>query len=199
MPVMDGIEATQIIRKEISKDVPIIALTANAVTGEKQKCIAAGMNDFLVKPFEEEELIQVIAKWLGINNIFDHPVNKKEIENTNAPLFSIESLVSISRGKKEFITKMLTIFVKEVALSLNSIREAEKNSDIQKIRSVAHRIKPSLNNMGVVSVKNEILKLEFLGDSAEDLNYLPQIINKVEFVLNEVIKQVNALIVSEAY
>ncbi|HUP13260.1 MAG TPA: response regulator, partial [Niastella sp.] len=65
MPVMDGLEATRLIRNELHSTIPIIALTANAVKGEMEKCIQAGMNDYLSKPFEEEDLIRLIAKWLG--------------------------------------------------------------------------------------------------------------------------------------
>lgn len=199
MPVMDGVEATQIIRNEISKNIPIIALTANAVVGEKQKCLDAGMNDFLIKPFEEEELVHVMAKWLGIEHTYNEQRNKKEQEEMNAPLYNIQNLLNVSRGKKEFVGKMLNIFIKEASLSLESIRDAEKNGDIAKISSTAHKIKPSLNNLGIHSIQDEILKLEGLVRFPGDINYLPEIINRVELVLQEVISQINELILTEAY
>ena len=65
MPVMSGLEASQRIRNEISADLPIIALTANAIRGENDKCIAAGMNDYLSKPFEESALIKMISGCLA--------------------------------------------------------------------------------------------------------------------------------------
>jgi PAS domain S-box-containing protein len=64
MPMMDGITATKIIRSEISGDIPIIALTANALRSELDHCIAAGMNDFVTKPFDETTLIRVLLKYL---------------------------------------------------------------------------------------------------------------------------------------
>lgn len=67
MPVMDGLEATRIIRNGINTLVPIIALTANAIKGESEKCYAAGMNDFISKPFEENQLVAMMAKWLVKN------------------------------------------------------------------------------------------------------------------------------------
>lgn len=63
MPVMDGLTATKIIRNQISTEIPIIALTANALKGEQDKCMAAGMNDFITKPFDESKLLQVILKY----------------------------------------------------------------------------------------------------------------------------------------
>ena len=65
MPIMDGREATRIIRREHDKKIPIIALTANAIKGEMDLCLAAGMNDYVSKPFEEDDLIKKICFWLG--------------------------------------------------------------------------------------------------------------------------------------
>ena len=64
MPFMDGLEATRIIRKHLNNKVPIIALTANEIKKEKDRCVQAGMNDFLMKPFDEKELVSIINKWL---------------------------------------------------------------------------------------------------------------------------------------
>lgn len=198
MPVMDGLEAAQIIRKELSSSIPIIALTANAVMGEKQKCLEVGMNDFLIKPFEEEELVQMLAKWLGIKNVFNIKIEDRK-QHTQSQLFSIENLKNISRGNKEFITKMLNIFVKEISLALQEIRSGEQNNNIEKIRSTAHRIKPSLSNMAVDAIRDEILQLEVFDLSGKELILLPEIINKVEQVLTAIIEQVNNLIASGDY
>lgn len=67
MPEMDGFETTQKIRAHISdriKDIPIIALTANAMPGDKEKCLQVGMNDYLSKPLKKEMLAETLAKWL---------------------------------------------------------------------------------------------------------------------------------------
>jgi CheY-like chemotaxis protein len=63
MPAMDGYQATQYIRK-FNKDIPIIALTANAITGFREKCMECGMNDYISKPFKKEELFAIIEKYL---------------------------------------------------------------------------------------------------------------------------------------
>ncbi len=79
MPVMDGVEAIRLIRNDLHSTIPIIALTANAVKGEMEKCIQAGMNDYLSKPFEEEDLIRLIAKWLGRGFILVRPKQTKPV------------------------------------------------------------------------------------------------------------------------
>jgi CheY-like chemotaxis protein len=72
MPEMDGFEATSVIRDQNSKiinhDVPIIAMTANAMQGDREKCIQAGMNDYLAKPVKKDELAEILGKWLGTVN-----------------------------------------------------------------------------------------------------------------------------------
>jgi CheY-like chemotaxis protein len=69
MPEMDGYEATAIIRSKTSEtlnsEIPIVALTANAMEGDRDRCIAAGMNDYLSKPFNPEALVEILNKWLG--------------------------------------------------------------------------------------------------------------------------------------
>lgn len=70
MPVLNGYRASKIIRKELKLDIPIIALTANAMLGEKEKCLQFGMNDYLSKPFEEEQFLEIISTWIDkISNV----------------------------------------------------------------------------------------------------------------------------------
>lgn len=64
MPVSNGFDASIIIREKLKLDVPIIALTANVIKGEKEKCINVGMNDYLSKPFDEDQFLEIISKWL---------------------------------------------------------------------------------------------------------------------------------------
>lgn len=68
MPEMDGFQATQEIRKrETDQRIPIIALTANAMDEDREKCLAAGMDGFITKPFNKNVLVEIMAKWLGEN------------------------------------------------------------------------------------------------------------------------------------
>jgi len=62
MPVMDGLEATCIIRREIDRDIPIIAVTANALKGDDENCFAAGMNAYITKPYDEQVLIRTLLE-----------------------------------------------------------------------------------------------------------------------------------------
>ena len=64
MPEMDGLEATRQIRKKGFTAIPIIAMTANAMVGDREKCIAAGMNDYITKPIKREMVFKILEKWL---------------------------------------------------------------------------------------------------------------------------------------
>jgi CheY-like chemotaxis protein len=66
MPVLNGYQASEIIRQKLKLDMPIIALTASDTEEERQKCLEVGMNDYLSKPFNEEQLIQIICRWIVI-------------------------------------------------------------------------------------------------------------------------------------
>jgi PAS domain S-box-containing protein len=189
MPVMDGLEATRIIRKTLGKDLPIIALTAYALKDDNLKCLEVGMNDYLSKPFEENQLINVISKWLGKNEIIS--VQKMPEQNNNS-LYDLSMLYEIGQGDKVFVKKMLSLFSEQIPLSLTTIKEAYLVKDFSEIKTVAHRIKPSIDNMGIVSLKNEIRQIEKLAlenKESEELDNLIQYLCKtLDIVIEEIQK-----------
>jgi PAS domain S-box-containing protein len=142
MPIMDGIEATKRIRKHTN--VPIIALTANAIKGERDKCLAAGMDDYLSKPFEEEDLVGMLAKWLGVQTGTIAGV-QTTVPQTNG--YEIGQLRKIARGNEKLIAGLLQAFIAESQLAVKDINGAFENNDIKRMKAAAHRIKPSLNTL----------------------------------------------------
>ncbi|MBO9199587.1 MULTISPECIES: PAS domain S-box protein [Niastella] len=157
MPVMDGLEATHHIRQDLASNIPIIALTANAVKGEMEKCIQAGMNDYLSKPFEEEDLVRLIAKWLGRETHFG-PVKITAIDET--PLYDLCKLKQITRGDKKFILKMLQLFISETTIGIKNMETAFEQKDIKQVQFLAHRMKSSLNNLNISSAATLAEKIE---------------------------------------
>lgn len=157
MPVMDGLEATRIIRKDIQSNIPVIALTANAVKGEMEKCIQAGMNDYLSKPFEEEDLIRLIAKWLGRETHFGPA---KATVATDTPLYDLAKLKQITRGDEKFIVKMLQVFINETITGTANLERAFEEKDIKQVKFLAHRMKSSLSNLSIFSAAGIAEKIE---------------------------------------
>jgi PAS domain S-box-containing protein len=195
MPVMGGIEATQIIRKELKSTIPIIALTANAISGESEKCLKAGMNEFISKPFTDVELINKIAKLININP----KTNATEELNINSenkmdndlqtPLYSLHKLQAMSRGNDDFVKKLTELFKEETPKSITLLNEYLNSKDYERIKAIAHKIKPSINMMEMNSIKNEIQLIEDYAGELVNLEQLPELINKVTLVCNTVIKE----------
>jgi CheY-like chemotaxis protein/HPt (histidine-containing phosphotransfer) domain-containing protein/anti-sigma regulatory factor (Ser/Thr protein kinase) len=189
MPVMDGLEATRLIRRELASNIPVIALTANAVKGEMEKCIQAGMNDYLSKPFEEEDLVRLIAKWLGRETHFGPA--KTTVVN-DAPLYDLCKLKQITRGDENFITKLLQVFINETMNSVTNLEQAFEQKDIRQVQFLAHRMKSSLNNLNISSAAGIAEKIEKEQWSERDLPALKNQIDAFTKIINQVIPMIMA-------
>jgi CheY-like chemotaxis protein/HPt (histidine-containing phosphotransfer) domain-containing protein/anti-sigma regulatory factor (Ser/Thr protein kinase) len=184
MPVMDGLEATRHIRNDLHSTIPIIALTANAVKGEMEKCIQAGMNDYLSKPFEEEDLVRLIAKWLGRETHFGRA---KTTRATNAPLYDLCKLKQITRGDEKFIVKMLQVFINETNAGIASLEQAFDKKDIKQVKFLAHRMKSSLSNLNISSASAIAEKIEKAEWTEETYSTLETQIHALKKIVEEVI------------
>ena len=179
MPVMNGFEATKIIRNVISKTMPIIALTANAIKGDNEKCLEAGMNDYMSKPFKEEDLLRKIATSLlaelpentiAVNKPVERPVS----------YYDISEIKIISRGNEEFVKKMLKMFIDQTPAHLSEMRSKLQSNQLTVVGEIAHRIKPTIDNMGIVTLKATIREIEKIGKSGADNGALNGLMEKVE-------------------
>lgn len=191
MPNMNGVDATKIIRKDLKLKVPIIALTANAINGEKEKCEAAGMNDYLSKPFDPRDLNFKMAKWLDIIELKDDAyevveedfVSEATITNQ---LFDLTLLEKVASGNKNFIAKMIEIFQEETPRDMNELKQALVDKDYELIKSVVHRIKPSLAHVADVSILNIVTDIGKDNITQNDLiSKANLLIEKVEILLRQ--------------
>lgn len=189
MPVMDGMEATRVIRNDLHSTIPIIALTANAVKGEMEKCIQAGMNDYLSKPFEEEDLIRLIAKWLGRETHFGPAKTNKVV---NAPLYDLCKLKQITRGDEKFIIKMLQVFINETISGVANLEQAFEKKDLKQVKFLAHRMKSSLNNLNIFSAAGIAEKIETAQWTEEEYPVLDNQIRDFKKIIDEVIPLISA-------
>lgn len=159
MPELDGVEATRIIRTELKKSLPIVACTANVVEQDRALFKEVGMNDCLAKPYREEDLLNKVYKWT-----IDQKSNmEKSSDNTDEKietLYSLEKLEDIARGNQDFMKRMIKTFIQQAEKTMGEMKEALSAKDFVKIGKVAHRIKPNLEMMGVVSLHNQVRSLE---------------------------------------
>jgi two-component system, sensor histidine kinase len=189
MPVMNGFEATEMIRKVFKNDTPIIALTANALKGESVKCLAAGMDDYISKPFEEDDLVNMMATWILKKN---NQLLKNETSpnaSLNPPIYNLTHLERISRGNQEFIIKMKQLFIAQIPSSMNEIRLAFDDKNFPLLKKTAHKIKPIVQNLGINDLVNDLSEIESLAHEDADNSELSLIIERASFVLNQAVEQ----------
>jgi CheY-like chemotaxis protein len=162
MPVMDGIEATSIIRNELKSTIPIIALTANAFKTEIEKFKLAGINDYITKPFDEDVLYKTIYK------VIHHQkgiVEEKEIEKLS---YDLSSIIAISRGDNDFVQKMIDIFIEQTIEVCNEIENCIAVNNFIEISRLIHKIKPNIEGMGINSIYDEVRELERICENSDD-------------------------------
>ena len=155
MPELDGIETTKILRNELGRKIPIIALTANAFKTEIDNCISAGMNGYITKPFNEEDLLQIIYKY----------TRSEKITNTNLSdiseiLYDLKYIKALSRGDDDFVKKMISIFILQTEETVALIDQAFDNKDYAEIARLVHKIKPGIQGVGIHSLSESVKTLE---------------------------------------
>jgi PAS domain S-box-containing protein len=190
MPIMGGLEATRVIRNTLHLDTPIIALTANAFKSEIDLCLQAGMNDYVVKPFEEKTLINALNKSLSHYQLeYLDKTGANTVDIDASQLYDLSKLKEMSRGNAPFVVKMLQIFVSLTTKSIEDMQVAWGNKDIDRLRQIAHKIKPSIDDMGIQILKNDIRAMEqFPADQAADM--MQPLVQKVTVVLQQVVQAV---------
>lgn len=184
MPVMDGVEATAIIRSKISKELPIIALTANAIKGDNDKYLAAGMNGYLSKPFNEKDLLNVVANWLNTTE----GVKLKNGEcQPYTKLYDLTAIQKIGRGDKKFVYKLLNLFIYQTPRRLMAMEEMYRINNFRAMGEIAHQIKPVFDNLGILSLKEPIRKIEKMGQQELNDNDLPLLLTTIRTTVSLVI------------
>ncbi len=152
MPVMDGFTASQRIRElnDYGKNIPIIAITANALSGDKDKCLVAGMNDYIPKPIRVNDLIILIDKWLGIES--SNYNYEKEFDNS--VLFDETYFNSISANDNAFQINLLNSFLTDTANRIDKISSLIKKNEIDRILIEIHTIKGASFSIGASKLGN---------------------------------------------
>jgi len=194
MPEMDGIEATKYIRNQMSISIPIIALTANAFKKDIDLYLSIGMNDYVTKPFEENVLFNTIANTLNIKTKTPTLTNILQSKpSKETPLYDLTNIKTLSRGDQSFVNKMIEIFVEHTPTSVTEIKVAFENQDYLTISKIAHRMKPSIDNMGIHSLKNPIRELESSAKmEVVDDKKVELLIENIENTLVKVIEDLKA-------
>ncbi|QWR78187.1 response regulator [Candidatus Magnetomonas plexicatena] len=198
MPIMDGFECSVQIRKDSRYDnLPIIAMTANAMEGDRQRCIDHGMNDHVAKPIDVGQLFSTMARWIK-------PKTNTELKPAIAPtsisagipdIHGLNTKGALQRvgGNVKLLRKLLSRFSETQADAVTRIRAALESSDIETATREAHTVKGLAGNIGadaLFEISGRVEGMLKANDTAE----LPQALGTMEQQLTELIKMISEAI-----
>jgi PAS domain S-box-containing protein len=185
MPIMDGFEATKKIR-ETNKDITIIAVTANALSSDKAKCIEAGMTDYLAKPFNRKQLTDILVQWLKNNgqqiNGKGVDVSEEDKVKTKSEVLNINKLEEMKVAMGPVFNELLPAYVEQSDEMVNDMMAMLEKGDLKTLERYAHSMKSSSLNVGAENLSQLSAELEEMSrdnDNAENLK------NKIELVCSE--------------
>jgi CheY-like chemotaxis protein/HPt (histidine-containing phosphotransfer) domain-containing protein len=210
MPEMDGFEAARCIRSKESgvpdPGIPIIALTAHAMKGDRERCVAAGMNDYLAKPFRPEELARALDRWLGKaadDRDADGALAKTSptvqpgetsAKQTGSPpnlasvgemVFDRDGFMSRIMGDVELARALTEGFLADIPAQIELLKAAVASGDGRLAGQLGHRIKGAAANMGGIGLQRLAHSMELAGKEGalKKLEALmPQVVEQFEFL-----------------
>ncbi len=151
MPVMDGYTAAQAIRSQLQLRIPIIAMTANALAGEREKCLSMGMNDYITKPIPAEELRRMILLFTA--NAADTPPFR---------YIDLSYMREISNGSRDYEKTITGQFIELLPGELAALQGAADTGDTELLRKTAHHIKATIAIMGLTAtLEKDLDALEY--------------------------------------
>ena len=187
MPVMNGYEATQQIRKiekNADQHIPIIALTARAIKGDREKCIKAGMDDYLPKPIRTHDLYESISQLFPVGTTNGDEIKKEQPETDNDQAndqevsFDRDALLGLVDGEWAMLGEMLKVFLEQSPDYINDIRKAVNSGEGEVIRQKAHALKGVLATLQATSSYEIAKRMEEMGEAGNidaALNLLPKL------------------------
>lgn len=197
MPVMDGLEATRRIRRfrnSTRASVPVVAVTANTSRLAQRKLIREGMNDCLVKPFREEQLFRKILSNINKDNLSARSLPKRKFPQRKTPvgkskaLYDLSLLMRDDPGNAVFLKRMLSIFIETIPASVDSMEEHFMNEEWEMVSTLAHKIKPTLDGTGIVSLRDTIRNIEGYLDKKRTPSQLGEDIATLRMTIDQVVR-----------
>ena len=188
MPEMDGYEATTMIRNELGLKVPIIAMTASALKGEKEHCIEVGMNDFVPKPFVIDELLYVIRKLINkdqeeeltpqpASEVTDDTAKaeaiKQQVGSGDVPLYDMTNVLEMEDD--DFTLEILNTFLDTVPKALEELKTGiAQATDWDTVTKVAHKLKGGVGVLQMNEMIKHLATIEINAKKRENLDQLPE-------------------------
>ncbi|WP_196214026.1 PAS domain S-box protein [Methanolobus vulcani] len=194
MPEMDGLEATRLIRDRTSSvldhEVPIIAMTAHAMKGDREQCIEAGMSDYLSKPIKIQPLVETLGNWLT-NITEDMPADASHEVTIDPQIFDRQLLMENVMEDIDLARKIVGIFLKNAPSQIENLKRAIEDENADLIRSCAHSVKGASASVGGMTLSRLAAEIEMAG-KLEEIDGLqekiPEMDRKYELLVEELDK-----------
>ncbi|GAB3971583.1 hypothetical protein GCM10028806_21970 [Spirosoma terrae] len=164
MPIMDGYQTTYHIRHTLRSNIPIIAMTAHALASEREQCLQAGMNDFLPKPFQMEDLQRMILHYglhkdVQFSSLLEPAT---ALPSSNPATFSLEPLLNSVGNDAELALELLEIYLDKTPKELDELKLALQDKDVPAIGRTLHTQKAPAMMMGLTKITEQNLSIEAL-------------------------------------
>lgn len=209
MPLMDGYTATRLLRNNPgNKDLPIVAMTAHALSEDREKCLAVGMNDHLPKPIERTKLYDILLRWIvrreGLGQPVDSIVPPRCMDHNTAhyvpsmPGINTQEALQRLGGNHKLLRSILKEFYQTFANAEGNIRRAiaiNNPEDIQTVVDVLHTIRGVAGNFGAQRLSRAVAELE--REVKDTQTGSPELLNQFSFAMQEVLNAVRRLIAEE--
>ena len=199
MPIMDGFEATRRIRSQLDlKSMPIIAMTANAMKGDKQKCLDSGMDDYISKPVSQDVLYSKLAKWVLPEE--HEPMaeldTNQEPEPALAPsadALDLDLALEQMGGDQDMLDRMLMLFKDDQQESVLQIMDAYDNGDAELAHRLAHTLKGVSASIAAESLRFHAAELEDAIERGALSTHIEKLFFKADTALKETLDYIAQL------
>jgi two-component system, sensor histidine kinase len=181
MPIMSGIDATRLIRQKISNNIPIIGLSANALANEVNECLNAGMNEYIIKPYTELEIINSLVKWIE---------ESKKINSGKDQSIDFSILLEYVGNEESLLINVLEAYISFLPQSIERLNKAIANKDVDAVRTELHQLRPNLENLKLYPTKctyNDLSnRLKTVGLDETTMLYVEDVLKTGEKAINQI-------------